>query len=107
MTKILIDREDLIRMAHEAEQPTKTCWLAYEVEFLERFANLVAEHEREQCAKVCEEEAKQFMQCTGSMIARMTGKQTVLKIAQIPSEQGATSDYTRTNPHPSPASRCC
>jgi hypothetical protein len=24
-------------------------------EFLERFANLVAEHEREACAKVCEE----------------------------------------------------
>lgn len=67
MTKILIDREGLIRMAHEAEQPTKTCWLAYEVEFLERFAALVAEYEREQCAKVCEEEAKQFMQCAGSL----------------------------------------
>ena len=51
MTKILIDREDLIRMAREAEQPTENCWLAYEVRFLERFAKLVAEHQREQCAR--------------------------------------------------------
>jgi len=40
-------RDDIIRMAREAEQPTETCWLAYEVEFLERFAALVAQHERE------------------------------------------------------------
>lgn len=50
MTKILIGREDLIRMAHEAEQPTENCWLAYEVQFLERFAALVAQHESEVCA---------------------------------------------------------
>ena len=48
-------REDIIRMAHETKQPTETCWLAYEVEFLERFATLVAATEREECAKLCEE----------------------------------------------------
>lgn len=48
-------REDIILMVREAKQPTETCWLAYEVEFLERFATLVAATEREGCAKLCEE----------------------------------------------------
>ena len=48
-------RDDIIRMAREAEQPTETCWLAYEVEFLERFAALVAAAEREQCAEMTED----------------------------------------------------
>lgn len=47
-------RDDIIRMAHEAEQPAETCWLAYEVEFLERFAALVAEHEHGSCARLLE-----------------------------------------------------
>ena len=43
--------DDIIRMAREAGLFTHK-----EVQpELERFANLVAEHEREACAKVCEE----------------------------------------------------
>ena len=43
-------KEDIIRMAREAGLFTHK-----EVQpELERFANLVAEHEREECAKVCE-----------------------------------------------------
>ena len=48
-----MDREDIIRMAREAglaygsdEKPLNS---------VTRFANLVAAHEREACAKVCEE----------------------------------------------------
>ena len=48
-------RDDIIRMAREAgafpelsETPEK------DIVFLRRFAALVAEHEREACAKVCE-----------------------------------------------------
>jgi len=48
-----MDREDIIRMARESGiiQP--------EIVFthLERFAALVAAHEREACAKVCDEQA--------------------------------------------------
>ena len=51
-----MDREDIIRMARE-------CQFAHYYESgdlvampqLERFAALVAAHEREECAKVCEE----------------------------------------------------
>lgn len=50
----MIDRDTIIRLAREAEQPTETCWLAYEVEFLERFAALVAAAEREECAILLE-----------------------------------------------------
>jgi hypothetical protein len=49
-----VTRDDIVRMAHEAgilmrshehqDEPTK----------LERFAALVAQHEREQCAKIVE-----------------------------------------------------
>ncbi len=41
-------REDIIRMAQEAR-----CDIAW-ANSLERFAALVAKHEREACAKVCE-----------------------------------------------------
>lgn len=43
-------RDDIIRMALEADYPIGPL-----PEFLERFAKLVAAHEREECAKVCEE----------------------------------------------------
>ena len=52
-----MDREDIIRMAQEAGfdphdmSDDFTCNLID----IERFAALVAEHEREACAKVCEE----------------------------------------------------
>lgn len=61
-------KDEIIRMAHEAS-PDMT-WYAglddptnvsiEELEFLERFAALVAAAEREACAKVCEHEAKEL-----------------------------------------------
>ena len=48
-------REDIIRIAREAEIPGS--WdLNWFDPYLERFANLVAAHEREECAKFCEEQ---------------------------------------------------
>ena len=63
----------VIELAREADKPEETCWLAYEIDFLERFAALViANHppqsymtwqegyeagkqaEREACAKLCD-----------------------------------------------------
>ena len=48
-------RDDIIKMASEAELSKDGfgAWLAM-TEDLERFAQLVAEHEREACARVCE-----------------------------------------------------
>ena len=37
----------IIEMAREADKPEETCWLAYEIDFLERFAELVRADERE------------------------------------------------------------
>jgi uncharacterized membrane protein len=54
-----MDKEDIIRMAREAcdqaprEDWNSTAWV-FGDETLERFAALVAEHEREACAEVCE-----------------------------------------------------
>ena len=52
-----MDREEIIRMAREAEcsETFGADAFAFTVEELERFAALVAEHERRACAKVCEE----------------------------------------------------
>ena len=50
-----MNREDIIRMAQEAQMPFY--WDTGEITYLdklERFAALVAEAEREACAKVCE-----------------------------------------------------
>jgi hypothetical protein len=44
-------RDDIIRLAREAGWTIGPVW----AKRLERFAVAVAEHEREQCAKVCEE----------------------------------------------------
>ena len=52
-------KEDIIRMAREAGIEAEADTLCrYEgfVEPLERFAVLVAQHEREACANICEEE---------------------------------------------------
>jgi hypothetical protein len=62
-------KEELIRMAREAGIPIETDWAGRPatlvikdggtylrgIEDLERFAALVAEHEREACAKLCDE----------------------------------------------------
>ena len=55
-----MDREEIIRMAREAELIMETdCttpWMEDHdlTPYLERFAALVAAHEREACAKVCD-----------------------------------------------------
>jgi len=47
-------KDDIIRMALEANLDEAVQGLFYaSVDGLERFADLVAAHEREQCAKVC------------------------------------------------------
>jgi hypothetical protein len=56
----MIDNEDIIRMAIDAgatgcANPDKWGILEISYENLERFAALVAAHEREECAKLCEE----------------------------------------------------
>ena len=47
-----MDKDDIIKMAQEAGFATS--WTEAAGEALERFAALVAAHEREACAKVCE-----------------------------------------------------
>ena len=53
-------QDEIIRMAREAggylaELPNGDAWLFDDNQQLERFAALVAAHEREACAKVCEQ----------------------------------------------------
>jgi hypothetical protein len=57
-------RDDVIRMAREADKEGDLLWLDQridgykeEVEFIERFANLVAAAEREACATLLDEMA--------------------------------------------------
>ena len=49
-------RDDIIRMASEAELFEKYQVFYVTIPELERFAQLVAAAEREECAKLCEEE---------------------------------------------------
>jgi hypothetical protein len=52
----MIDREDIIRMAKEARMPYfYGTWEIANLDSLERFAALVAAHEREECAKLCDD----------------------------------------------------
>ena len=74
-------RDDIIRMAREAgfEADESACdvWITdgYWAKELERFAALVATHEREQCAKVCEAEGKRvdasWVGCAAAIRARI------------------------------------
>jgi hypothetical protein len=51
MTKDDMNKDDIIKLARESG------WDDHHSQFdtrIERFANLVAEHEREECAKLCE-----------------------------------------------------
>ena len=52
-----MDREEIIRMAREAEcsETFGADVFAFTVEELERFAALVAAHERESCARLCDQ----------------------------------------------------
>jgi len=50
-----MDKEEIIRMARKAGMPYfYGTWEIANVDGLERFAALVAAHEREECAKVCD-----------------------------------------------------
>jgi len=56
-----MDREDIIRMAKEARMPYfYGTWEIVNVDGLERFAALVAAHEREECVKVCLEQIEAY-----------------------------------------------
>ena len=50
-----MNRDDIIRMAHKAWDRDEDLWLTREQYFLERFAALVAEREREACAVAVED----------------------------------------------------
>ncbi|CAB4157080.1 hypothetical protein UFOVP748_2 [uncultured Caudovirales phage] len=65
-------RDEIIRMAREAVAKPGIENEA-DAEFLERFAALVAAHEREACAKLCEEHWKHggnAMECADAIRAR-------------------------------------
>ena len=74
----VMTRDDIIRMAKEAGLALASfCrWSAYSDD-LERFAALVAEREREACAKVCDE-----VECGSSMMIeeRQTANECARKI---------------------------
>jgi hypothetical protein len=44
-------KEEIVEMARRAGMMTRVLYLGRNLELLERFAKLVAEHEREACAK--------------------------------------------------------
>jgi hypothetical protein len=53
-----MNREDIIRMAREAG--IANSWdLNWQDKIIEAFAKLVAQHEREACAKVCEDSVEE------------------------------------------------
>ena len=57
-------KDEIMKMARDAGAPDPMVFIgAYE-----RFAAFVASAEREACAKLCDDEAEQSMQCAGSMI---------------------------------------
>ena len=55
-----MNRETVIALAQEAHGPITDRWWDMDVAALERFAALVAAHEREECAKVCEAEGQRI-----------------------------------------------
>ena len=47
-------KDEIIKMARQAGMMTRVLYLGRNLELLTNFAKLVAEHEREACAKLCE-----------------------------------------------------
>jgi hypothetical protein len=47
-------KDEIIEMARQAGMMTRVLYLGRNLELLERFAKLVAEHEREACAEICD-----------------------------------------------------
>jgi len=76
-----MNREDIIKLAREAniKQAIETPHLLMAHE-LERFASLVAAHEREACAKLCLEEANEAYHQEAFYLPR--GNQGLLRIAE-------------------------
>jgi len=73
-----VDRDNIIKMAKEAGLlpidigPTIETWqMRRKEESLVRFAELVAAHEREACAKVCEERQEVFQKYYTKGLAAM------------------------------------
>jgi phosphoribosyl-ATP pyrophosphohydrolase len=73
-----VDRDDIIKMAKQAGLlpidigPTIETWqMRRKEESLVRFAELVAAHEREACAKVCEERQEVFQKYYTKGLAAM------------------------------------
>ena len=70
-----MDRDIIIRLAREAGLPYmyETGEVA-NIELVERFAELVAKAEREECAKVCEDEGERidasWMSCAAAIRSR-------------------------------------
>ena len=47
-------KEEIVEMARKAGMMTRVLYLGRNLELLTNFAKLVAEHEREACAKLCD-----------------------------------------------------
>ena len=58
-------KEEIIQMARQAGMMTRVLYLGRNLELLTNFAKLVAEHEREACAEICE-----WSECAGAIRAR-------------------------------------
>jgi hypothetical protein len=65
-----VDRDDIIKMAREAGF-NPVSYMGANLESFERFAALVAAHEREACAKVCEERQEVFQKYYTKGLAAM------------------------------------
>jgi hypothetical protein len=50
-------QDEIIEMAREAGMMTRVLYLGRNLELLETFAKLVAQHEREACAEICKKHA--------------------------------------------------
>ena len=77
-----MDRDTIIRLAREAgaadiTSHRWTSWVGTQsTDFLERFAALVAAHEREACAKVCEDFGKTLEVDVGDCFAEAIRSRT-------------------------------
>ena len=72
-----MDRDTIIRLAREAGAVFSADGSQHEFETqktLERFAVLVAEHKREECAKVCEAEGQRIDASWSSCAAAIRGR---------------------------------
>ena len=58
-------KEEIVEMARKAGMMTRVLYLGRNLELLTNFAKLVAEHEREACAEICE-----WSECAGAIRAR-------------------------------------